>query len=229
MPATLWYMLREGTGHLLLRRVGRARPETTANRILVVGLLLALATVCAQTTAHLIDFGVYGLRLRALDSGLDTSIFAWVADAALGAAGVGAVLIAVTTRRAAPALLAALLFALFVASLGGLRDREPHALLLLAPLVAAILLLLWRESLQAPQRAGRFLRAGAVLLVVSFCLHVLGPSLLTRFGVRPASWPFEIKVALKQGSEIAGWMITATGFAAVSQIRRFKRRRTWAV
>jgi hypothetical protein len=221
LAATLGPMLRGGLARLGLgaTQAAQAQETTTADGVLSGGLLLALTVVCVQTTAHLVDFGEYGLRLHALDSGLDTSVFAWVANVALGAAAVAATVIAVATHRAASAFLAGLLFVLLFAGLLDARERLPSALLLLTPVVAAILALLWRESHEAPPRAARFLRAAAVLLVVSFCLHVLGPPLLARLGVGAATWPFEIKVALKEGSEIAGWVIAATGLAATARTR----------
>jgi hypothetical protein len=192
-----------------------SHPSATTNRIVTAGLVVTLVIVAVQITTHLVDTGVYQLRVNALDSGLDSSIFGVVSACALaGAAACGLVAFAVT-RRGVYGTLGVALALLLVANATDLRAR-PHGTLLVAPILVVILVGLVVAAQTAPGRARGALRAAAALLVVSFVLHVLVPVVFRRIGVADGSWPFEVKVAFKLATELAGFMLAGVGLAAVA-------------
>jgi hypothetical protein len=46
-----------------------------------------------------------------------------------------------------------------------------------------------------------------MLLLASLAIHVLGPSAVRALGWGPDSWAYQIKVGLKEGTELAGWVL----------------------
>jgi hypothetical protein len=190
-------------------------PSATTNRIVTIGVAVTLLVVAVQITTHLVDTGVYHLRVAALDSGLDSSIFGVVSACTLAGAAACALAAYAVTRRVGLGVLGVALAMLLVANATDLRSH-PHGTLLLAPILVVILVGLLVASQTAPGRAGAALRAAAALLVVSFVLHVIVPVLFRRIGVADGSWPFEVKVAFKLATELGGFMLAAFGLAAVA-------------
>ncbi len=45
------------------------------------------------------------------------------------------------------------------------------------------------------------------MLLASLAIHVLGPSAVRALGWGPDSWAYQVKVGLKEGSELAGWVL----------------------
>jgi hypothetical protein len=170
--------------------------------------------VGAAVAAHLIDFGVYGLRIRALNVGLGSSPVAWVSPAAIAIALVSTILLA---RRGQIALLLVPVLAIvLVLATRHVGESLPYWQVLLLPPLGLALFLLWRESDRLEPVAGRVCRAGCVLLVCAFALHAFGPAVLHAFGVTDYSWPDQVKIALKEGLEIGGWLLVASGLAPMA-------------
>jgi hypothetical protein len=190
-----------------LSRDGTAR----ITRIAVLGVL---ALVSAAIAAHLIDFGVYDLRIRAMNAGLGSSPVGWVSPIAIAVA-LAATLLLVRRGRAG-AWLAAVLAVVLVLSTRHLGESLPHWRLLLLPPLGLALFLLWRAADSLDPLAGRTCRAGCVLLVGAFGLHVFGATVLHALGIGDNSWTYQVKVALKEGLEIAGWLLVASGLAATA-------------
>jgi hypothetical protein len=186
---------------------------------LPVALGAAAALVVAETAAHLVDFGVYGLRVGLLDADSDAGLFPWLETLLL----VAGALLAVTRARTAPvhgwrfAALAAGLAFVAAGSRLHLRDTAEGPWLY-APVLAAVALLLWAAL---PGRQARpFVVAALACLAVSLGIHELAPPLLARVGSGPGDWVYEVKIALKQATELAGWTLVACALASDLRLRR---------
>jgi hypothetical protein len=197
-------------------RVRSGRRDDAVRRTIAAGLALTTLVAAVHMTLQLVDFGVYDLRVKALDASTDTTLLGVVPSVALGCAALAAIAAALRIRRRALALLAALL-CLELALQRFVLHGGNAGLAATLPLVAAILVLLVREAWRLPEPCGRCVLLGGALLVTSFVLHVLLPPLLSAVGYGAGTWPYEIKVALKHGFEIAGWLTVATGLAAAAR------------
>jgi hypothetical protein len=168
---------------------------------------LAVALAVAATTTQLIDFGVYGRRLKLLDMMTHRSIFGVVSLAVLAAAACACALLALRERerRRRLASLGAVLAALLALRLA----QPPHVLLLALPASAAALALLWTTAL--PGSARRVLQEGCVVLVLAFVIHGVGEKIVADLGYGPETWAYQIKAVVKHSGELAGWALVAGG------------------
>jgi len=173
-----------------------------------------VAIVAIQIAAHLIDKGVYGLRISALDAGLDSSVFGVAGSIIVVLAAVAGIAAGVTSRHRWPAICGVLLAAYAVFSLLEIPQTRDGVLLVL-PILLVILIGLLQSARDEPAPVARLLELGAALLVLSFVLHVAVPFVFRHAGIAAGSWPYEIKVALKMASEIAGFGLVAVAFAAI--------------
>jgi hypothetical protein len=192
--------------------------ERAARAALVVVALLTGAAI----TAHLIDFGVYGLRIHAMNANLGSSAVAWASPAAILLAVAGSIVLVRQNPRIATPVLPVSLAVVLVLATRHLGESIPGWQLLLLPPLGVTLVLLWRTSYELDRATSRLLRTGCVLLVAAFGLHTLGAPVLKLLGFDASSWPYQIKVALKEGSEIGGWMLIACSLAiaAGTELRR---------
>jgi hypothetical protein len=163
------------------------------------------ALVCvlavAATAAQLVDFGVYGQRVRLLDMMTHRGIFGVVSLAVLAVAACACVLL----RRRSFAALGAILAFLFMLRIA----QPPHVLVLSLPATAAAFVLLWRAPLPAPVR--RLVREGCIVLIAAFVVHGLGEKLVAELGYGPDTWAYQIKAVIKHSGELAGWALVAAG------------------
>jgi hypothetical protein len=168
---------------------------------------LALTLAVAATTTQLIDFGVYGQRLKLLDMMTHRSIFGIVSLAVLAAAACACSLLWLLERdgrrRLAP--LGAILVFLLALRLA----QPPHVLLLALPASAAARALLWTAELPGPAR--RVLREGCVVLVLAFVVHGIGEKVVADLGYGPDTWAYQVKAVVKHSGELAGWALVAGG------------------
>lgn len=178
------------------------------------GIVLVVLVLVAELTTHLVDYGVYQLRVRVMDANLGSSPVAWISPAAVAVALVAAILLA--RRGRVHVLLPAALGVVLVLTTRHVGESLPHWQLLLLPPLGVALFLLWRGADGLDALAARMCRVGCMLLVSAFVLHVFGGPGLHRLGVHDYSWPYQVKVALKEGSEIAGWLLVASGLAATA-------------
>jgi len=189
-----------------------ARDDTArVMRFALVGVFIVVGVTIA---AHLIDFGVYDLRIRIMDAGLGSSPVAWVSPVALAVA-LAATIVLARRKRITVALVPVLAVVLVLAT-RHLGESLPHWQLLLLPPLGIALLLLWREADRLDPLAARICRAGCVLLVAAFALHVFGGALLHAIGIGVDSWAYQVKIAFKEGFEIAGFLLVASGLAATA-------------
>jgi hypothetical protein len=206
-----------GMGMQAQERVPVARVES----FVTAGLLLTLLVVVAQVTTQLIDFGVYDLRLGALDSNRHASVFGVASLLAQGSAAVAAAALSSSQPNGRYWALLALL----IGGLLAVRVSTSFSTTPLLPFVGVIFVALWYLSAELPARAARTIRLGLYLLVFSFAVHVFGPKVVSALGDGSSSWPYQLKGVLKHGTELAGWMLVTIGIASTApQLRRVQPR-----
>jgi hypothetical protein len=192
------------------------RDGWSADRIMAIGLGLAVLAALAQIVTQVISFAVYDDRIGALNSDVHASIFGIVSIVAMGAAAAAT---AVRAREAAnprPWWLLTGILTVLLAVRAALPD-DPAALS--APL-AIVFVGFWVLTARDPARPRTMLRVALFLLVFSFVIHVVGLKIVTELGYGYNTWPYEIKGMLKHSTEIAGWVLIATGLLAASGLAR---------
>jgi hypothetical protein len=200
-------------------RVDAARPapRVRGRRELAVWLAPAVAVALAQMAAQLVNFQLYDLHLRALNADSDTSVVAWLTPLGLALALAG--ILAPGRRRddarGRRAAIAALLVGLLVVAcarrgaFGGSLSLH-RSTLMLAPALVLLLALLFLEARGTDVTARRLLQIGCALLVGSYVLHLLGGALAEAVGGEH-SWTYQVGAALKEGTEVAGWLTVGLG------------------
>jgi len=181
------------------------------------GFLAALAFGTVMGS-HLADFGADDLRVRVLNANSDSS---WshvliaailVVATAFGVIGARRQL----RQRKLWSISAAILALLSISELSSLHakiDQMSWGKLVYAPILLALVSCLWRLS--AGTRFRLLVRAGLGTLVLSFAIHVLGPHVVHVLGYGYDSWAYQIKVGLKQATELAGWLLVVLGAAGL--------------
>jgi hypothetical protein len=190
-----------------------------STQIITGGLVLTGMVVLAQTITQWIDFRFFDLRIRILDSGHHASVFgaASLLAQAMAAAAMG--LCAVLSRRRRHWLCVAGLVGV-LAAVRALMRYEPAFVryeipILVAPLAVIVALLLYLTF--AETKLIRWAVWGALFLLgCSFALHGIGiqadgnnARLVWR------TWAYQATGMVKHGAELAGWMLLATGMAAL--------------
>jgi len=210
-----------GSGRLRPARSDSGLGSAGSDWIVPVGLLLALVFVVAQTTTQLVDFGLFDLRIAALDSNRHASVFGVASLLAQAAVAFAAALRLTRSRRrgtwaSATVLIVVLLYA---------RVSVAFSATLLFVPVLALFVLLWRATADDRESARTALRVGLCLLVCSFAVHAVGPEIVSALGYSGNSWPYQVKGVLKHGGELGGWMLVATGLVAGAELRASRMRR----
>ena len=200
-------------------RVDAARPASgvRGSRELAVWLAPAVAVALAQIAAQLVAFQLYDLHLRALNADSDASVVAWLTPAGIALALAG---VLVCFRRhdvagARGAAIATLLVGLLVVASArrgvfGASLSLHRSTLMLAPALALLLVLLLRKAREGGATARGLLEIGCALLVTSYALHLLGGALAEAVGGEH-SWTYQVGAALKEGTEVAGWLTVGLG------------------
>ena len=180
-----------------------------------LGTLAAMVVVLTASAADLINYGLLGERVAALDPGSYFGVFGIAIDIALVAAAVSAWILAAPSPAARPvaAVLAGLLTFLAADQVTGLHNHIPHWLALYLPVLVAsfVCLVAVARGLSGGSRS-RLISSGLLLLVLSFFLHVFGPRLLLDLGLSDSTgWAYQVKAVVKHGAEVAGWFLIAFG------------------
>jgi hypothetical protein len=198
-------------------------------RLLRIGVPLAVAAVALQTVAHLTNEFLLDDRVEGLDADIEGNVFTWASSVSTFTLAVAAFLhaLAFSTRRREFGLLAGLglLFSLDDAvqlhervalELGedvlGLPDYVAVRLWLVfyLPLLLLAGLLLWRFAEEVWAPAGRMLRLGLFLLVASIPVEIVGAG--TRWlDEEGTSVPEDFRVVVEEGLELGGWILAAVG------------------
>jgi hypothetical protein len=205
-----------------LLRFGGA-PSPPRRRLLTGPLVVGAAALIAEVTTHLIDFGVYDLRIRILDSSAEWSYSHLLATFALAAGALACARGAAWGDKRRLWRVASALFAfLCVDGATRLHEHVPAWPILYAPVLIALSGSLVAISSGTDQADVVFV--GLALLFGSFAIHVFGPGVVHAFDWAPSGWAYQVKVALKEGSELAGWVILVPAvfrFASGPADRRF--------
>jgi hypothetical protein len=205
---------------------GHAPTGDRTDRLTKAGVVATILIVFAASAAELIDHG-FDLKLQVLDSGSDGGLSGALADIAIATAAASAWLVTARMRSARPvaAILAVLLTFLAVDQVLALHTHIAHWLAFYLPLLLASFVCLvalargipWLSRADAGQHTGsavivRLIGGGLALLVISFLLHVFGERLMASLGLsNPAGWAYQVKVVIKHGTEVAGWLLVALG------------------
>ena len=176
-------------------------------RIIVMGLLGTAALVVLQAISQAIDFGVFHLRIRGLNSDTHHSLFGVASLLAQMAVAGACVWRSRRVERYPRAwfALGPLVGGLVV--IRGLTTFNAKMLAIpLACLFGLVCWLTWRD--RAASRA--VVWAGLALMAASLLLHKVG---LAADASTPSeySWAYQITSMIKHGAELAGWMLLATG------------------
>ncbi len=178
----------------------------------------AVAAAGMVMATQLLDFEAWHLRVRLLDSSYEWS---WSHLVSTGAMGAGAVLCALGAHAGAPGRrrrawrVAALLFAVLLAdSISRLHEHVPHWPVVYAPIVAGLGAAV--VVVAAGRPAARLVVAAVALLCLSLVIHVVGPSAVRALGWSPYGFAFQVKVALKEGSELGGWVMLLIALARLA-------------
>jgi hypothetical protein len=178
----------------------------------VAGVAIAVTAVVAQLAAQIVDYQVFDLRYLLLDSNKHRSLFgvaSLLAHAfAIAAAAVGSVL---GPRRVVWAVLALALSVLLV-----LRAFVGFHFVQAAPFVLVALVVVWWLSAHASRGEALTLRAALCLLAVSFAVHVAAPGSQSTLGFQRHTWQYQIRGMVKHGASLSGWILLASGLAAVA-------------
>jgi hypothetical protein len=181
-------------------------------RVARIGIGFTAVVVAAQVSAHLFDFWALHLRSAVLDSASEHGIFVRLGAVAILACAAATLAHGRSSRLAAP--LAILTTWFFADALLGLHEHIPHWQVVYAPLLGVIAAGYWRLAAPFARAPRRLVRAALVLLMLSAAIHVLGPPALAALGWGPGAWEYQVKIALKEATEIAGWILLASGVAA---------------
>ena len=159
---------------------------------------------------NLVDFEADEERIKLLNANLATS---WSHRATAAALLFGAALTALRARRAGPrrrwwGATAAGLIVLFVIEVSPVHvqvDRLSYGKLVYVPLLACLVVCVLRLLHSSEQVI--VLWAALACLMASYAVHVLGPSIVRELGWGTDSWAYQVKVGLKEGTELSGWVL----------------------
>ena len=160
--------------------------------------------------SNLLDFGACHLRFSVFDASADSS-WSHRATAVTLITGTGIALLAArhsTRDRARWLWTCTVLALLFVSESSPLHtqiDRVSYGKLFYVPLLA--MLVINALGLATGSEHARLIRIGLALLFASFAIHVFGTPLMHELGWDAGSWSYQVKVGVKQGTELAGWVL----------------------
>jgi hypothetical protein len=218
------------------------RCRVLGERLLRIGVRLAVFAVAVQTLAHLSNEFLFDDRVEGLDADIEGNVFTWASSVTTFTVGLAAFLhaLAFSTRTREFGALAALgvWFSLDDAiqvhervalELGedvlGFADFVAVRLwlVLYLPLLLLAGFLLWNlvEVLWEP--AGRTVRLGLFLLAGSIPVEIAGAG--TRWlDEEGTSVPEDLRIALEEGLELGGWILVAAGLmtAVVIALKQYR-------
>jgi hypothetical protein len=197
-------------------------PALAADPVLFAGVSLALVAAVAEWTSQLVDYWAFDLRYGALDGNSSAYAFGWL-SALLMLTTIAAFLVLAhgdVHRRTCYALAGAFTFFL-VDNVANIHQRSPDGKLYLLPLFGTVFALVWRFSTDSDPVVRRALRLGLGALGLSLAVHLAGPAVLARAGVAEHSWEYQVKIAIKECTELAGWALICAG--AVAGARKARR------
>lgn len=192
-----------------------------------IGLILGVALLAVIAT-HLVGFAVDHPEPGWLNASASSSWSHRAVAVALAAATVACLWGARTRGERGAWLLAALILGFLaideLTSLHAHVDEATWGKALYAPVLLVLGLSLWRLAVGTDQRG--ILAAALITLAVSFVIHVFGAHVVEALGWGTGSWAYQVKVALKEGTELAGWLLVLTVLLRLSTVGATSRRRS---
>jgi hypothetical protein len=182
------------------------------------------AGACALVlTTNLIDFGADNEHARLFDAAAEWSWSHILATAAFGAGALAGALGARsrTPRRRAWQAIGALFGVLFVDNVTRLHAHIGVWPAVYAPILIGLSLALWNAARDTDESI--VVVAGLATLFTSLGIHVLGPHVVHALGWGTDSWAYQVKVGLKEGTELAGWVLVVPGLWRLLSRRRASR------
>ena len=181
--------------------------------------LFAALAMAAVSSTNLIDFGVEHLRNQIFDA---SSALSWSHHADAAALAVGAVVSLLGAWRSAGqrrlwaplATILALLFLSEVSSLHAHVDQLSYGKLLYAPVLMILVMCVWRLATCTDQVI--VFRAALATLFVSYVMHSFGPHVVHALGWGTDSWAYQVKVGLKEGTELAGLVLALSALCRLA-------------
>jgi hypothetical protein len=206
--------------------------ERLTERILGIGVVLAIAGAAVQTASQLLNYFVFDFEVWNLNVDADNNAFAWASSVAQFAAAFCCALLVLAGWWSARRLLALTLILAFFSLDDVARYHEDLAFsfredvlgvqlaygriiwpIMFFPLLAGAFVLLWRFSEQAEARPARFVRIGLVLLVAA--IFAEAASTVFHVGDDPEGTLQDIlQVALEESLELVAWVLIAAAAAA---------------
>ena len=179
-------------------------------RIIVAGVLVSTVMFALLAAGQLINYGVFDLRVAALDTDTHASVFGVLS---ILAEAVAAAAITWRGTRAERYRAAWIALGAIVAGLILMRTLTTfNAAALAVPLVGVFVLvccLTWHD----PHAARTVTWAALVLMATSLVLHQVGLDAdVLVYSTR--SWAYQLTAVAKHGCELAGWLLLATGVIA---------------
>jgi len=209
-------------------------PDSLPERILRLGLAMALVAVLIQTTAELTNYFVFDMGVWSFDADADDNGFAWASSVAQFAPAFTCLLLALTgwwsTRRLVALSLILAFFSLddiarFHENLGSAVREHIFGLetgfgrliwpIVFFPLLAAAFILLWQFGERAGERAGRFVRVGLLMLVLATFAEAGSSVLHVGDADAEGRLPDVLEVSIEEGLELAAWILIASAATAV--------------
>jgi hypothetical protein len=181
-------------------------------------LAVAAILFVAVLASDLLDFGAYHLRYPLLNAGSPSSWSHHLTPIVLAAGAVACLLGAVREpgRRASWLATAAVLVFLFVNEITSLHaqvDSLSYGKLVYVPALLVVVICMWR--LTAGGAYAPNLRIAFGVLLLGYAVHVLGPHVHSR-GLDPGGWAHQVKVATKEGTELAGLALALQAVASLA-------------
>jgi hypothetical protein len=192
------------------------RAQRPADRLPLLAFAVAGTAFALQATAQLVDFWAFDLRFAFLNGNSTASAFSWVSAVAIFGTCVAFVGLAVLVpeHRRLAATVAVLFAFLLVDNRAHLHERLAHGKVLFLPALGLAFGLLWYFSGLESPRTRLLVRGGLCFLAVSLFVHLVGPTVLSWAGWQSHDWQYQIKVALKESTEKAGWILVCFGALA---------------
>jgi hypothetical protein len=181
------------------------------------GFGLAVFAVTAQTVAHVVDVWILDRDVPALELNTNENPLNWLPAVMILIAGVSVFRLH-RTRPGASILLAAAAILVFFAIDDALELHYgvPYWPIVYLPLFGIVGWTLWSLANASLPPTPHMLKAGLGLLIAAVLVDIIAPTLLERGGWDVGAWPHELKVVLKEGTQLAGWVLIAFGVIAAN-------------
>jgi hypothetical protein len=102
-----------------------------------------------------------------------------------------------------------LLTFLTVDMISNLHSDIPHWRIFYLPLLAGIFVAVAATARRLSGLSFRLAMFALALLTASFLLHMFGNEILEYLRASSSGWVHQVKIAIKQGTEVAGWFLVA--------------------